>query len=400
MQQNFIFHNINRLIQGCGSISALPQEVARLGGTRVLIVTDPGLLQTGIPDRVVSLLAGTDVRVWSNVESDPSVESVDACARFVASEGIDLIIGLGGGSPIDTAKCASMIATNGGKTEDYLGIEKVPRAGLPKIFIPTTAGTGSEVTNVAVLSLKSLHTKKGIVSRYLMADCAILDAELTLGLPGKITAATGMDALTHAIEAYVSRFAQPLTDYFALEAIRRLSRSLRTAVHYGANLEAREDVLTASLYAGLAFGSAATGMVHGLAMPLGGLYNIPHGIANAVLLPHVMKYNLVAATSRFADIARAMGEQVAALSERDAAERAIVAVERLSVDIGIPRYVDDLGIPRSGIPDIARDGMTNSRQVLPNPREVTYEGLVGILNDAFSPVPPRSSRDLEGVLHA
>ena len=400
MQQNFIFHNINRLIQGCGSISALREEVARLGGTRVLVVTDPGLLQSGIPDRVVSLLAGTDVRVWSDVESDPSVESVDACARFVVREGIDLMIGLGGGSPIDTAKCASIIATNGGKTEDYLGIEKVPRPGLPKIFIPTTAGTGSEVTNVAVLSLKKMRTKKGIVSRHLMADCAILDAELTLGLPARITAATGMDALTHAIEAYVSRFAQPLTDYFALEAIRRLSRSLRTAVHQGAHLAAREDVLTASLYAGLAFGSAATGMVHGLAMPLGGLYNIPHGIANAVLLPHVMKYNLVAATSRFADIARAMGEQVDALSERDAAERAIVAVELLSADIGIPRYVDDLGIPRSGIPDIARDGMTNSRQVLPNPREVTYEGLVGILNEAFSPVPPRSSRDLEGVLHA
>jgi alcohol dehydrogenase len=400
MQQSFIFHNINRLIQGCGSINALPQEVARLGGTRVLIVTDPGLLQTGIPDRVVSLLAGTDVKVWSHVESDPSVESVDACAHFVASEGIDLIIGLGGGSPIDTAKCASIIATNGGKTEDYLGIEKVPKPGLPKIFIPTTAGTGSEVTNVAVLSLKKLRTKKGIVSRYLMADCALLDAELTVDLPGKITAATGMDALTHAIEAYVSRFAQPLTDYFALEAIRRLSRSLRTAVHFGANLAAREDVLTASLYAGLAFGSAATGMVHGLAMPLGGLYNIPHGIANAVLLPHVMKFNLVAATARFADIARAMGEPIDGLSERDGAERAIIAVERLSADIGIPRYVDELGVARSGIPDIARDGMTNSRQILPNPREVTYEGLVGILNAAFSPVSVRSSQEPDGVLHA
>ena len=160
MQQSFIFHNVNRLIQGCGSISALPQEVARLGGTRVLVVTDPGLLQTGMPDRVVSLLAGIDVKVWSDVESDPSVESVDACARFVASEGIDLVIGLGGGSPIDTAKCVSIIATNGGKTEDYLGIDKVPKAGLPKIFIPTTAGTGSEVTNVAVLSLKSCAPRR------------------------------------------------------------------------------------------------------------------------------------------------------------------------------------------------------------------------------------------------
>jgi alcohol dehydrogenase len=320
------------------------------------------------------------------VESDPSVESVDACATFVKEQGFDLIIGLGGGSPIDTAKCVSIIATNGGKTEDYLGIEKVPKAGLPKIFIPTTAGTGSEVTNVAVLSLKAQHTKKGIVSRFLIGDVAMLDPELTLGLPGAITAATGMDALTHAIEAYVSRFAQPLTDYFAIDAITRLGRSLRTAVHYGANINAREDVLTASLYAGLAFGSAATGMVHGLAMPLGGLFNVPHGIANAVLLPHVMKFNLVAATERFGHIARALGEPIDGLSPRAAAELAITAVVALSADIGIPRYIDELGIPRKAIPAIAKDGMTNLRQVLPNPREVTYEGMVGILNEAFSPV--------------
>jgi len=192
-----------------------------------------------------------------------------------------------------------------------------------------------------------------------------------------------MDALTHAIEAYVSRYAQALTDYFALEAIRRIGRSLRTAVHYGGNLAAREDMMVASFYAGLAFGSAATGMVHGLAMPLGGLYGIPHGIANAVLLPHVMRYNLVAATQRFADIALALGEPTRNLSVRAAAERAIAAVESLSQDIGIPRHLDDLKIPRSGIGDIARDGMTNSRQVLPNPRHVSYDGLVAILESAF-----------------
>lgn len=385
--QNFsVFNNINRLVQGRGCLAGLPAEIERLGAKRVLIVTDPGLMQTGIPARVAKLLAACQVVIYSDVESDPSVESVDACAEFVRENGFDLLIGLGGGSPIDTAKCVSILATNGGKTEDYLGIEKVPKAGLPKIFIPTTAGTGSEVTNVAVLSLKSLHTKKGIVSRYLVADVAMLDAELTLGLPGHITAATGMDALTHAIEAYVSRFAQPLTDYFALEAITRLGRSLRTAVHHGANIDAREDVLTASLYAGLAFGSAATGMVHGLAMPLGGLYNIPHGIANAVLLPHVMKFNLVAATRRFGDIARALGESTQGLSERSAAERAIVAVQSLSDDIGIPKYIDELGISRKGISAIAKDGMTNSRQILPNPRDVTYEGLVSILNEAFAPV--------------
>ena len=351
-----------------------------------MIVTDTGLVKTGIPDAVAASIVGCEVFVYSDVESDPSVESVDACARVVVEKKIDLLIGLGGGSPIDTAKCASIIATNGGKTEDYLGIEKVPLPGLAKIFIPTTAGTGSEVTNVAVLSLKSLKTKKGIVSRFLMADTAMLDPELTVGLPGFITAATGMDALTHAIEAYVSKFAQPLTDYFAIEAIKLISRHLRTAVHQGSDIDAREHVLTGSLYAGLAFGSAATGMVHGLAMPMGGLYGIAHGIANAVLLPHVMRFNMIASLERFAQIARAMGEPVDGLSLRDAAEAAVRAVESLSADIGIPRYVDELGVPREGIELMARDGMTNTRQVLPNPREVTLEGLLGILEEAFSPV--------------
>lgn len=385
LQPTSIFQPMPRVVQGTGELARnLPAEVARFSAKKILIVTDPGLIETGIPAMVGDLLSNEyQVSIYSDVESDPSVESVDLCAAFAKQNGFDLIVGLGGGSPIDTAKCASILVTNPGKTEDYLGIEKVANPGLPKILIPTTAGTGSEVTNVAVLSLKEAQTKKGIVSRYLMADCAILDAALTTGLPGKITAATGMDALTHAIEAYVSRFAQPLTDYFALEAIRRLGRSLRTAVHYGQDLRAREDVLVASLYAGLAFGSAATGMVHGLAMPLGGLYNIPHGIANAVLLPHVMRFNLVAATQRFADIAQALGEPIEGLSARVAADRAIAAVESLSQDIGIPRYLEDLDVPRSGMDDIARDGMTNSRQVLPNPRHVTYEGLIGILEHAF-----------------
>jgi alcohol dehydrogenase len=380
-----VFQPMPRIVQGWGALEKnLQPEVSRFSVKKVLIVTDPGLVSSGIPDRVRNALGEKySVDIYGDSEADPSVESVDKCAAYVRENKFDLLIGLGGGSPIDTAKCASILATNPGNTIDYLGIENVPKPGLPKILIPTTAGTGSEVTNVAVLSLKADRTKKGIVSRHIMAQTAILDAELTVGLPSKVTAATGMDALTHAIEAYVSRYAQPMTDYFALEAIRRISRSLCCAVHFGQNVAAREDMLVGSLYAGLAFGSAATGMVHGLAMPLGGLYNIPHGIANAVLLPHVMRFNLVAATQRFANIAEAFGQPVKGLSIRDAAERAVGAVECLSRDIGIPRYLDDLGIPRSGIAEIARDGMTNSRQVLPNPRDVTLEGLVSILRGAF-----------------
>src|SRR5690606_19363824 len=221
LQPTSVFQPMPRVVQGTNELARnLPAELARFNARNILIVTDPGLVKTGIPAMVSDLLSEEyQVSIYSDVESDPSVESVDLCAAFAKEHGFDLIVGLGGGSPIDTAKCASILVTNPGKTADYLGIEKVPNPGLPKILIPTTAGTGSEVTNVAVLSFKEAQTKKGIVSRYLMADCAILDAALTTGLPGHITAATGMDALTHAIEAYVSRFAQPLTDYFALEAI-------------------------------------------------------------------------------------------------------------------------------------------------------------------------------------
>ena len=194
-----------------------------------------------------------------------------------------------------------------------------------------------------------------------------------------------MDALTHAIEAYVSRFAQPMTDRFALEAIRLIGKSLRTAVFNGQNIDARENMLTGSMYAGLAFGSAATGMVHGLAMPLGGLFNVPHGIANAVMLPHVMRHNLVSSLERYRDVAIALGERVEHLSVRQGAERAIAAIEALSADIGIPGYLDELSIPKSAIADLARDGMNNVRQIRPNPRDVTYEGLVSILNGAFRP---------------
>jgi alcohol dehydrogenase len=380
-----IFTSINRMVQGRGAIGQLPDELARFKARKILIVTDSGLVATPIPALVKDLLKDYAVDIFSAVEPDPSVETINACAAYVRDKKFDLLIGLGGGSPIDTAKCASVLALNPGSAEDYLGIEKIENPGLPKIFIPTTAGTGSEVTNVAVMSLKAAHTKKGIVSRHLFADVAILDSELTLGLPPAVTASTGMDALTHAIEAYVSRFAQPLTDHFALEAIRLIGRSLRTAVHNGANSGAREDMLTASMYAGLAFGSAATGMVHGLAMPLGGLFNVAHGVANAVLLPYVMRHNLVSSLQRYRDVAVALGERVERLSLRDGAERSIIAVEALSADIGIPAYLDDLAIPKTAIPDLAKDGMNNVRQIRPNPRNVTYDGLVSILQAAFRP---------------
>jgi alcohol dehydrogenase class IV len=385
MYESTTFTSIQRAIHGRGALDRLAEEVDRFGTSKILLVTDPGLVKAGIASRVQTLLAGRELVLFDAVEPDPSIETVVACAERARAEHCTLIIGLGGGSSLDTAKCASVMVTNARDVEAYLGIDKVEAPGVPKILIPTTSGTGSEVTNVAVLSLKAQHTKKGIVSRYLLADTAILDPELTLGLPPAVTAATGMDALTHAIEAYVSRFAQPLTDDFALKAIRMIGANLRTAVYHGQNIEAREAMLTASFYAGLAFGSAATGMVHGLAMPLGGQFNIAHGIANAVLLPHVMAWNLVAALPRYRDIAIALGENVVGLSPHDAAARSIAAVESLSRDIGIPAHLDELDIPRGAMESLAKDGMTNVRQTRPNPRDVTLEGLMLILDRAFRP---------------
>jgi alcohol dehydrogenase len=380
-----VFGAIERIVHGRGMLAQLPAEIARLRGTKILLVTDPGIVKAGIADRVTALLGDFEVEIFTEVEPDPSIETVIACAARARAAGCDLVVGLGGGSALDVAKCAAAFVNNPGDVRDYLGIDKLPNAAVAKIMIPTTAGTGSEVTNVAVLSLKAEKTKKGIVSRHLLADAAILDPELTLGLPPAVTAATGMDALTHAIEAYVSRFAQPLTDRFALDAIAMIAAALPTAVHNGADIAARETMLTASLYAGLAFGSAATGMVHGLAMPLGGQFDVPHGIANSVLLPHVMRWNLVAALPRYRDIARAMGMRVDHLSLREGAESAVAAVEQLARDVGIPATLDDLGVPRSAIEALAKDGMTNLRQVRPNPRNVTYEGLVLILEGAFRP---------------
>ncbi|GGD19462.1 iron-containing alcohol dehydrogenase [Aureimonas glaciei] len=380
-----VFGAIERIVHGRGMLAQLPAEIARLRGTKILLVTDPGIVKAGIAHRVTALLGDFHVEIFAEVEPDPSIETVIACAARARIAGCDLVVGLGGGSALDVAKCAAAFVNNPGDIRDYLGIDKLPNAAVAKIMIPTTAGTGSEVTNVAVLSLKAEKTKKGIVSRHLLADAAILDPELTLGLPPAVTAATGMDALTHAIEAYVSRFAQPLTDRFALDAIAMIAAALPTAVHNGADIAARETMLTASLYAGLAFGSAATGMVHGLAMPLGGQFDVPHGIANSVLLPHVMRWNLVAALPRYRDIARAMGVRVNHLSLREGAEGAVAAVEQLARDVGIPATLDDLGVPRSAIEALAKDGMTNLRQVRPNPRNVTYEGLVSILEGAFRP---------------
>jgi alcohol dehydrogenase class IV len=267
--------------------------------------------------------------------------------------------------------------------DDYIGIDKIPGPGLPNFALPTTAGTGSEVTPIAVLSDTSAHLKKGIVSGHLYPKAAIADPELMVSAPPSVTAYTGMDTLTHAIEAYTNRFAVPFVDALALEAIRQTGLHLRRAVSCGIDLDARAGMARAATLGGMCLGSVNTAAVHAMAYPLGGTFNVPHGLANTVLLPAVMEFNMPSSIDKFAMIAEALGEETRGLSRRDAALLAIKAVKDLSVDIGIPQGMRQLGIPQDAIPRMAEGAIEVTRLMKNNPRTITVKDVRQIYENAY-----------------
>jgi alcohol dehydrogenase class IV len=374
-----------RLLFGRGALAGLPVALGRIGIHRALIVTDRGLVRTGIPDEVASLLdaAGVAHATFDGVEPDPRLAIVDLCLAAARASDCDGLIGLGGGSALDIAKVTSIMLTNAGTAADYVGIDRIPVPGLPKVLIPTTAGTGSEVSAIAILSDTQAHLKKGIVSPRLYADLALVDPALTVSLPPHITAYTGIDALTHAIEAYTNRFAHPLIDTLALKAIALIGEYLPRAVARGDDSEARTNMALASTLGGMCLGPVNTAAVHALAYPLGGLFNIPHGIANSLLLPYVMRYNLISSMSRFGQIAGALGVQVAGMAVRPAAEMAIDSVERLCRDIGIVSRMRDLGVPEGAIDPMAEAAMQVTRLLGNNPRVMTLEATREIYRQAY-----------------
>jgi alcohol dehydrogenase len=284
---------------------------------------------------------------------------------------------------MDVAKAIAVLATNKGSAVDYLGLNKIPKPGLPKIMIPTTAGTGSEVTFTAVFVRKNLKKKEGMNSPYLYPELALLDPELTLSLPPEPTAQTGLDALCHAIESYTSVNASPMSELFSLEAIVLIAENLRTCVHDGKNLPARENMLRGSLYAGLGLANAGVTAVHSLSYPLGGKYGIGHGLANTLMLPAVMAFNLPAALDKFTDIAQAMGENTEGLPVREAAYLALEAVESLIEDCGIGSSLEEFGIKEKDFPALADVALTIARPLENNPRKVTKEDAIEIYADAF-----------------
>lgn len=377
-----------KIVTGDGSASAVGEEAQALGITRVVVVTDKVLHErTDSVTRIVAGLqsAGVGVEVFDDVEPDPLVGTARRSAEFARRFTPDGIIGLGGGSPLDIAKATAAVLGNQTPLDQMWGVGNIPKPALPMILLPTTAGTGSEVTpNCILTDVKpdGGHMKKGIVSPHILARTAIVDPLLTTTAPPAVTAAAGMDALTHAIETYVSRNAQPITTPLALEAIQLIGKYLRRAVADGSDLEARRHMANASMLAGLAFANGFLGAVHAIAMAMGGQFNVAHGIANALMLPYVMEFNEMAATEKFTRIAEALGEPIEGLSERDAARRAALAVHQLVTDVGLPHVLADVKISEDRIPALAEESFGNQRLLKNNPRSATVQNLARILESA------------------
>ncbi|MBP1931656.1 iron-containing alcohol dehydrogenase [Ammoniphilus resinae] len=369
---------------GNGMIQKAGQFIKELGLSKVLIVTDKGVKDAGLLSGLVESIhaAQLDYAVFDEVEPNPSAETVHKGLDLLKLGNADAVLAIGGGSSIDTAKGIAAMATNPGNILDYEGVGKLKADPLPIIAVPTTAGTGSEATASTVITNRETHFKAAVISPSLYPVLAILDPELTVGLPQGITAATGMDALTHAIESYTSKAANPVSQAFALHAVKMIGENLLNSYFVGTDLKARENMLVASLIAGAAFAQSRLGNVHAISHTFGGVFNIPHGIANAALLPFVMKFNLPACAAQYRDIAIALGKNVDGLSVLEAGEKAIEAVIEMNQAMKIPLNIRDLGVDLEQLPKLVEDSM-RSGNVLINPRLTRAADIQAIIERAY-----------------
>ncbi len=380
-----VFQTVPKIVFGNGAIETLGEEAKRLGAAKTVVVTDPGLVKARVHEPAMAALddAGLDPALYQDVESDPKLEVVDSCLEFIRSHGADLVVGLGGGSAMDISKAAAIMVNNEGPIKKYAGVNLVPGAGLPTILVPTTAGTGSEVTSIAVLSDTQNKMKVGVVSDYMFANTALLDPKLTLGLPPHVTAFTGLDALVHAIESYTGRMSSFITEALALESLKLIAGNLRLAYADGSNLNARSNMLKASLLAGMAFGNTQTAGAHACALSIGEKYHIPHGIATSLMLPSIMSFNSIAVPEKYAKIAEAFGENINGLGIMDQADLAIKAIVRLIRDTGFTLGLENYNISKEEIPEIAKGAMGAARLWKNNPRHCTEEQVCNIFANAF-----------------
>lgn len=351
---------------------------------KVLIVTDQGIINAGLLEGVKASLEANNFSyaIFDKVEPNPKAETIGVGVDFLKENNCDVVLGIGGGSSIDTGKAIAFMATNEGHVLDYEGLGKIPKAPLPIIAIPTTSGTGSEVTASTVITNEKTLFKAAIVSPKLFPKLAILDAALTVKCPPSITAATGMDALTHAIESYVSKEANPISQALALHAIKMIKASLQKAYFVGSDIESRSMMLEASMIAGFAFSQSRLGNVHAISHSFGGVFNIPHGIANASLLPFILKFNLPACPEQMKDIAIALGADVTGLSTEEAAHKVLEIVIELNKSLNIPLNIKDLGVSLDRMDKLVEDSMS-SGNILVNPRLTTAKDVQQIIENAY-----------------
>lgn len=385
----YSFQTASKIVAGPYTLQSLKDHLPTLGQIRsVLIITQPSLERHGFVDMITGQLkeVGISWNVNTDILPEPTEDNVnDVFNRTLKSEHYDAIIGIGGGSVLDAVKVLSVLKTNALSISDMLGIDKVTEAGIPTVLIPTTSGTGSEVTPNAIVTLPNEELKVGIVSRHLLPKLIIVDPALTLGLPKPITAATGMDAFTHSLESYISNKANPISDTFALDSIRKISRSIVTAYHEGSNMEAREDMIIGSMYGGMALTSAGTAAVHALAYPLGGKFNVAHGVANSMLLPHVMEYNFDAIIPRLAEVAEAMGLTTrGALSAEKAAEKVIEQIRYLTKELEIPQDLSEFGVQEKDIAGLAVSASKVTRLLNNNPKPLELSDMERIYRKLLS----------------
>ena len=368
------------VMTGPGCVTQLGAEARKLGATKVLVVTDQGVSSAGMIGAVEAPLkaAGLEVGVYDKSIPEPPMVSVLDAARMCEEGAYDLVVAFGGGSAMDTAKMVAILPGSGKTVEDFVGIDIVPKPGLPVIAIPTTAGTGSEVTKVAIFANEKLNVKQGVSSPFLVPSVALVDPMLTISCPARVSAASGLDALIHNIEAFTSVNATPLTDMYALEGIKLITRSIRTAVYQGTNVEARYDMALGALFGGIAFGNAGVTAVHALSYPIGGAFHVPHGDANTLMLPWVMEFNMLGCLDKFVEIAEAMGLFVDGLTPREAGDEVIVALKQLADDLQVPQYLSDVNIPESAIEQLADGAIGQTRLLVNNPRTLTRDDIVDI----------------------
>jgi alcohol dehydrogenase len=383
-EQTFGFFIPSVTLMGVGSAKEVGPKAAELGAKKAMIVTDAGLAKLGVADKIAGYLndAGVQTVIYDGAEPNPTDKNVHDGVKVFKDNGCDFIVSLGGGSSHDCGKGVGLVCAGGGNIRDYEGVNKSSVPLIPLISINTTAGTASEMTRFCIITNTDTHVKMAIVDWRVTPLVAIDDPVLMIGKPPALTAATGMDALTHAIEAYVSTIATPITDACAEKAIRLIAEWLRPAVAMGANIEARDRMCYAQFLAGMAFNNASLGHVHAMAHQLGGFYNLPHGVCNAILLPCVCDFNMIACPGRYADIAEFMGVPTEGMSVTEAAAAGIAAIRELSASIGIPAGLKELNVKEADLKTMAENAQKDACGFT-NPRKPTLDDVIGIYKAAM-----------------